>query len=193
VAIEVHADHNSYTMLVGKPPFQTKDVKAIYKRIKENRYDFPADKPISSSARDLITTILNPDPGKFLHASSKLDHLADMPIERRPDAETILRHPFFFDGPFPDRIPALAHDTPPDFRYLSGSASRHNFKQACRRANVGVALPAYVEKPLVRTALGPSIYQQQREFQDAVQPDSPISKLLQCVSLYILTHSRILI
>jgi serine/threonine protein kinase len=51
-------------MLIGKPPFQTKDVKAIYKRIKENRYDFPADKPISAAARDLITTILNPDPGE---------------------------------------------------------------------------------------------------------------------------------
>lgn len=86
------------------------------------------------------------------------------------------------DGPFPDRIPALAHDMPPDFRHLSGSASRHNFKQACRKANIGVALPAYVEKPLVRTALGPTIFQQQKDFQDAVQPDSPISKLLQCVA-----------
>lgn len=56
-------------MLVGKPPFQTKDVKAIYKRIKENRYEFPADKPISMSARDLITTILNPDPGKLSDSS----------------------------------------------------------------------------------------------------------------------------
>jgi serine/threonine protein kinase len=52
-----------YTMLVGRPPFQTKDVKAIYKRIKENRYEFPTDKPISSAAEDLITAILNPNPG----------------------------------------------------------------------------------------------------------------------------------
>jgi len=52
-------------MLVGKPPFQTKDVKAIYKRIKENRYEFPTDKPISPAAENLITAILNPNPGKF--------------------------------------------------------------------------------------------------------------------------------
>jgi len=52
-----------YTMLVGRPPFQTKDVKAIYKRIKENRYEFPTDKPISSAAENLITAILNPNPG----------------------------------------------------------------------------------------------------------------------------------
>jgi len=51
-------------MLVGRPPFQTKDVKAIYKRIKENRYEFPTEKPISSAAENLITTILNPNPGK---------------------------------------------------------------------------------------------------------------------------------
>src|SRR5690349_5893041 len=45
---------SSYTMIIGKPPFQTKDVKAIYKRIRENRYEFPPDKPISESAKDLI-------------------------------------------------------------------------------------------------------------------------------------------
>lgn len=59
-------------MLIGKPPFQTKDVKAIYKRIKENRYDFPADKPISASAENLITAILNPDPGMPFLQSSRI-------------------------------------------------------------------------------------------------------------------------
>lgn len=53
-----------YTLTVGKPPFQSKDVKAIYNRIRENRYDFPVDKPISSSAQDLIVSLLNPNPGK---------------------------------------------------------------------------------------------------------------------------------
>jgi hypothetical protein len=52
-----------YTLLIGKPPFQTKDVKAIYKRIRENRYEFPADKEISQSAKDLIQEILNTNPG----------------------------------------------------------------------------------------------------------------------------------
>jgi polo-like kinase 1 len=61
-------------LLIGKPPFQTKDVKAIYKRIRENRYEFPVDKVISSSAQDLIMSILNTDPGKIpldtLHSTS---------------------------------------------------------------------------------------------------------------------------
>lgn len=58
------ADMIRYTLLIGKPPFQTKDVKAIYKRIRENRYEFPADKEISSTAKDLIMSILNPNPGR---------------------------------------------------------------------------------------------------------------------------------
>jgi polo-like kinase 1 len=66
-----------YTLLIGKPPFQTKDVKAIYKRIRENRYEFPVDKVISSSAQDLIMSILNTDPGKIpldtLLSDSRLD------------------------------------------------------------------------------------------------------------------------
>ena len=50
-------------MLIGKPPFQTKEVKAIYKRIKDNRYGFPEGVPVSDSAKRLIMTVLDPNPG----------------------------------------------------------------------------------------------------------------------------------
>jgi polo-like kinase 1 len=30
-----------YTLLIGKPPFETNDVKTTYKRIKMNSYSFP--------------------------------------------------------------------------------------------------------------------------------------------------------
>jgi polo-like kinase 1 len=30
-----------YTLIIGKPPFETKDVKTTYKKIKLNSYDFP--------------------------------------------------------------------------------------------------------------------------------------------------------
>ncbi len=30
-----------YTLLIGKPPFETNDVKTTYKRIKMNAYSFP--------------------------------------------------------------------------------------------------------------------------------------------------------
>ena len=78
-----------YTLIIGRPPFQTKEIKAIYKsvyrgrvgqiaqtwtdhlarcshepirRIKENSYDFPPEKPISKEAQDLVTQILTIDP-----------------------------------------------------------------------------------------------------------------------------------
>lgn len=55
-----------FTLLVGKPPFQTKDVKAIYKRIKDNNYEFPTDLTLSDEAVDLITSLLHTRPGQYL-------------------------------------------------------------------------------------------------------------------------------
>jgi serine/threonine protein kinase len=51
-----------YTLLVGKPPFESKDVKSTYKRILANSYSFPDHTPISSSAKKLITELLKPRP-----------------------------------------------------------------------------------------------------------------------------------
>ncbi|WVQ94034.1 hypothetical protein IAU59_001112 [Kwoniella sp. CBS 9459] len=149
-----------YTLLIGKPPFQTKDVKAIYKRIRENRYEFPAEKQISPSAQELIMSILNTDP------------------EKRPTLEAILSHKWLLDGPFPAYIPASANDFCPDFSHLSLSKSRQNFQTLCQKSKIGVMPSLQPEPARTRTALGPSIMQQERDFKNAVQPDSPISALL---------------
>ncbi len=47
-----------YTILVGKPPFETSDIKATYKRIRMNQYSFPDGVVISEDARNLIESIL---------------------------------------------------------------------------------------------------------------------------------------
>ena len=47
-----------YTTLIGKPPFETSDVKTTYRKIKTNDYSFPSNSNISSAAKDLITKIL---------------------------------------------------------------------------------------------------------------------------------------
>jgi serine/threonine protein kinase len=47
-----------YTLLVGKPPFQSKDVLSTYKLILMNSYDFPTEMTISSDAKNLIHKIL---------------------------------------------------------------------------------------------------------------------------------------
>jgi polo-like kinase 1 len=40
-----------YTLLIGKPPFETSDVKTTYRRIRMNAYSFPDHIPISSGAK----------------------------------------------------------------------------------------------------------------------------------------------
>eukprot|EP00756_Hemistasia_phaeocysticola_P017739 Hpha_TRINITY_DN15552_c1_g6::TRINITY_DN15552_c1_g6_i1::g.106390::m.106390/K06631/PLK1; polo-like kinase 1 len=51
-----------YTLLVGRPPFETDDVKATYKRIRAVSYSFPHDLRISNEGRDLIHRILQATP-----------------------------------------------------------------------------------------------------------------------------------
>jgi polo-like kinase 1 len=51
-------------LIIGKPPFETPDVKTTYKKIKMNSYSFPEHVPISDAAKSLITKILNLDPTK---------------------------------------------------------------------------------------------------------------------------------
>jgi len=66
-----------YTMLVGRPPFETSDVKATYKRIQNNDYCFPDHAVISDEAKTLITSILQTNPAA------------------RPTLEELVEHPFF--------------------------------------------------------------------------------------------------
>lgn len=51
-----------YTLLFGKPPFQTKDVKLTYKRIRANEYEIPDEPAISESTKALIRRALSPEP-----------------------------------------------------------------------------------------------------------------------------------
>jgi polo-like kinase 1 len=51
-----------YTILIGKPPYEAKDVKATYQRILKNEYSFPGHVKLSDEARDLIEAILQSNP-----------------------------------------------------------------------------------------------------------------------------------
>ena len=73
-----------YALLVGKPPFQAKDVQVIYERIKKTEYSFPVDKPISEEDKVLIKDLLSLNP---LH---------------RPNINEILNYDWF-KGSFPDK------------------------------------------------------------------------------------------
>eukprot|EP00829_Urostomides_striatus_P002005 TRINITY_DN1216_c0_g2_i1.p1 TRINITY_DN1216_c0_g2~~TRINITY_DN1216_c0_g2_i1.p1 ORF type:complete len:428 (+),score=86.82 TRINITY_DN1216_c0_g2_i1:64-1347(+) len=90
-----------YTLLIGKPPFETSDVKATYKRIKMNSYSFPDHITISDHARNLITKILVLDPSK------------------RPTLDEMLGHPFFHTGSsIPKLLPASTLACPPPASFV---------------------------------------------------------------------------
>lgn len=65
-----------YTLIVGKPPFETTNVKATYDRIRKNSYHFPSHISISKEAKELIQWILHSNPN------------------RRPTLEDIKNHSF---------------------------------------------------------------------------------------------------
>eukprot|EP00826_Nyctotherus_ovalis_P010374 TRINITY_DN12740_c0_g3_i1.p1 TRINITY_DN12740_c0_g3~~TRINITY_DN12740_c0_g3_i1.p1 ORF type:complete len:322 (+),score=99.48 TRINITY_DN12740_c0_g3_i1:403-1368(+) len=89
-----------YTLLIGKPPFETSDVKTTYKRIKANSYTFPEHIRISNSARSLVTWILNLDPAK------------------RPTLAQILDHPFLTEHSIPKLMPASTLALSPSDSYV---------------------------------------------------------------------------
>ncbi|KAG8820902.1 Cell cycle serine/threonine-protein kinase cdc5/MSD2, partial [Serendipita sp. 401] len=159
-----------YTLVVGKPPFQNKEIKAIYKRIRDNLYEFPPDIPLSQDCKSLIAAMLTKDPAQ------------------RPSLREVLEHPFFTAGLVPASIPSSAHDIVPSFRNLTLANSRQNLV-AIREAALLHDRPSDEEEddlysvqaaksspppPVPNT----SFAQQEHEFQKAVQPGSPISVLL---------------
>ncbi|KAF8524388.1 kinase-like domain-containing protein [Hysterangium stoloniferum] len=155
-----------YTLVIGRPPFQTKDVNTIYKRIRDNQYEFPAERQVSLDAQELIQQILTTNP-----------------LER-PTLHEILDHPFFVDGTVPPYIPVTAQQKAPCFQPISRQQSLVNLSNLRKRSlldqdqtsELSVSTGASVKGG--RSNHGPSIAQQEREFQKAVQPGSPISALL---------------
>ena len=84
-----------YTTIVGKPPFQTRDVKKTYKLIKTNTYSFPEGIEVSGHAKHLIQWILSARP------------------EQRPTIGEIKGHPFFTQGIIPKSMPLSSLRSPP--------------------------------------------------------------------------------
>lgn len=90
-----------YTLIIGKPPFETSDVKTTYKRIRMNAYNFPDSVGISDAARDIITKILNNDPAK------------------RPTIDDIMMHEWInHAGTIPRLLPASTLACPPSSTYI---------------------------------------------------------------------------
>lgn len=86
-----------YTCLIGKPPYEAKDVKATYQRIMANSYSFPKHASISEDAKDLIVRMLQSKP------------------KDRPTLDEIAIHPFLTANAIPESLPSSATHSAPDF------------------------------------------------------------------------------
>lgn len=84
-----------YTLLIGKPPFETPQVKSTYKKIKSCTYGFPDHVTISENAKKLISKILVLD------------------CSKRPTLEDIVEDPFMTSEPIPKTIPRSTLACPP--------------------------------------------------------------------------------
>lgn len=63
-----------YAMIIGKPPFETKEVKTTYWKIQNTAYQYPEGIPISVEAKHLIDNILTFDPKNRLTLSQIKNH-----------------------------------------------------------------------------------------------------------------------
>lgn len=101
-----------YTMLIGKPPFETNDVKTTYRKIRMNSYTFPENVPCSNEARSLIARILHLNP------------------TFRPSLDDILAHEFFHNGnTIPKLLPTSTLACAPSNSIMKQFTSQSNNKE----------------------------------------------------------------
>ncbi|XP_053713724.1 serine/threonine-protein kinase PLK1 [Synchiropus splendidus] len=92
-----------YTLLVGKPPFETNCLKETYNRIKKNSYTVPWH--VNSTATSLIKRMLHADP------------------TQRPTISQLLTDDFFTAGYIPSRLPTTCLTVPPRFSIAPSTAA----------------------------------------------------------------------
>jgi len=85
-----------YTLLFGRPPFETSNIDSTYQRIRKNEYKMSSSANVSQPARDLV---------RWMLAASPRD---------RPTVDQILTHPFF-EGYTPSSLPRSALTKIPAF------------------------------------------------------------------------------
>ncbi len=136
-----------YTCLVGKPPYEAKDVKATYQRIMANQYSFPKHVSISDDAKDLIVKMLQSKP------------------RDRPTLNQIAFHPFLNMHNIPESLDSSATHTPPEWAsnpssYQRPSIPKSNSQRrafATRDTNIKLAPDATEKKSGSASAANPMI------------------------------------
>ncbi|CAM9525442.1 unnamed protein product [Bubo scandiacus] len=139
-----------YTLLVGKPPFETSCLKETYIRIKKNEYTIP--KHINPVAANLIQKMLRSDPAT------------------RPTIDELLNDEFFTSGYIPSRLPTSCLTIAPRFS-IAPSGLELNGRKPLTALNKGPDSPALENLPEKEDVAG------LRELGDAV--DSHLADMLE--------------
>ena len=98
-----------YTLLFGKPPFETESLKDTYARIKSNHYRIPTDAPPESAA--LIRWFLAPEPSHRPSIKKVSRILGELSRKHKLQA---IEHAYFH-GFTPRRLPVSCLSMPPKF------------------------------------------------------------------------------
>ncbi|XP_016157263.1 PREDICTED: serine/threonine-protein kinase PLK1 [Ficedula albicollis] len=122
-----------YTLLVGKPPFETSCLKDTYIRIKKNEYTIP--KHINPVAASLIQKMLRSDPAT------------------RPTIDELLNDEFFTSGYLPGRLPTTCLTVAPRFS-LAPSTMELSGRKPLTALNKGLDSPAQEPLPDKEEAVG---------------------------------------
>ena len=101
-----------YTMSIGRPPFETQDVKQTYKKIKLCAYSYPQSIPISEELKDLISKLIVVEP------------LMRLPLDE------ILKHEFMQKNLIPKFLPVSTLACPPSISYLRQFTSNSSLRNS---------------------------------------------------------------
>ncbi len=112
-----------YTLLVGRPPFETSCLKDTYMRIRNNEYAIPSR--VSRPAANLIQRLLSERP------------------EDRPSLSTVFKDSFFTKGFFPRSLPAVSCMTPPKFNHTHSNSKYSRANRNGSRRSHHVARESY--------------------------------------------------
>ena len=124
-----------YTLLVGKPPFDSSHVSHTYKRIKCNDYSFPNEINLSTEAKDLISSIFKVNPSL------------------RPTLNEIMDHPFMNKYEFPKYLPMSTLSLPLSKEFIENSIKSNNCQHMLRKIDDSTEN----RKPIVDEGLGMQI------------------------------------
>eukprot|EP00985_Skeletonema_marinoi_P018590 scaffold10417_cov137-Skeletonema_marinoi.AAC.14 len=154
-----------FTMLVGKPPYESKDVKSTYRRILNNEYSFPKGK-VSSDARAFISSMLQSDPSL------------------RPSLTELRQHAFISHNQIPGSLPSSCTYSAPSWSTDEFGELQVVNPTSALDINISNSAPAPQAKPASSASSKFAIYD---EVQSTSKPavsndDRVINKLSECVA-----------